>query len=224
MDNTSKKSLITDLSFLFLILLAGAIYTSGIFQHLDIGLYDESSYLAGGLSISNGLPSAEQAPFYSIWYHLLHLIKNDSIELYFFNYRAMTVLPAVALFLALRVSGVPQLFSVVLALGFLVNSSNFPVWPKVSHFALLVLLSGLALTGATKKLGIKFSILLITCLFASYARPEYFLSAIGFGILFISLILRQEKMDGVKKRILPLSALLTFFLISSIFYFGLPSA
>lgn len=221
MDSTSARSIITDLSLLFLIFLAGVIYTSGIFTYLDIGLSDESRYLSSGLSISNGLPSAEDGPLYSVWYHLLHLLKYDSIELYFFNYRAMTVLPAAALFLALRASGVPRIFSIALALGLLVNSANLPVWPKVSHFALSVLLIGLALTGATKKLSIKLALLLITCLAASYARPEYFISAIGFGILFIALIPYDAKIDGIKK-ILPLTAMLAVLLGGSILHFGIP--
>jgi hypothetical protein len=175
------KKFISETSIVLLILIVGIIYTSGIFQYLDIWLYDESSYLASGLAISKGLPSSEWAPIYAIWYNFLSLIRNDSIELYFLNYRAMTVLPAVALFLALRLSGVPRIFSIVFALGLLVSSANFPVGPKVSHFALFILLVGFIFAGATKEIKVKISILLIACLAASYARPEYFLSVIGFG-------------------------------------------
>ena len=215
------KKFVSDFCLVILILFAGMIYTSGISQYLDIWLYDESNYLASGLAVPKGLPSSENAPIYAIWYYLLSLFRNDSIELYFLNYRAMTVLPAVAFFLAARLSGVPRIFSIAFALGLLVSSAIFPIGPKVAHFALLLLLIGFFLAGFTKEIRVKISLLLITSLAASYARPEYFLSVIVFGVFLIAHVLHQAKNEGIKK-FLPFSAFLAIFLSFTILNFGLP--
>ena len=84
---------ILDFAVLMIILLVGWVYTFEIESVLDIALYDETSYLYRGLLIPNGFPSAEAAPLYALWYYLLSLLQHDAIDLYFLNYKLMTVLP-----------------------------------------------------------------------------------------------------------------------------------
>lgn len=212
--------MVWDFVLSLLILLVGLIYTSGTFQILDINLYDESNYLASGLAILRGLPSAENAPIYAIWYGLISLLKADSIDLYFLNYRAMTVLPAIALFIALRVFAVPRNFSIVISLGLLLSSANFPVGPKVSHFALILLLAGLSISVILRNASGKLAIIFFSCLLASYARPEYFLSAVIFGATSIILLIGQVKYNGIKN--LPVAILLICLTGGVILYLGTP--
>ena len=193
-----------DILTILIIGLAGWVYTSDIHQFIDVKLFDESYYLASGLAAPRGLPRAEQAPLYALWYYLLSLIKHDSIELAYFNYRVMTVLPAAALFAALRVTGVPRVFSLWLSLWLLLSSANFPIWPKVSHFALVVLLLGVIGAGLSQNRTVRIAILTVACLAASYARPELFLSALLFGLVFILVLPNQIKSEGLKS-VLPLT-------------------
>lgn len=57
---------ILDFAVLTIILLVGWVYTFEIESVLDIGLYDETSYLYRGLLIPNGIPSAQLAPLYAL--------------------------------------------------------------------------------------------------------------------------------------------------------------
>jgi hypothetical protein len=201
----------------------GYIYTSEIFQYLDVGLYDESTYLQTGLMIPRSIPTAENAPLYAFWYRFLSLFERDNLMLYFFNYKAMTILPAMALFGALRVHGVSRVMSIALSLWILFSSANFSNWPKVTHFALTVMLLGVLGAGLVGKLTTKVAVLFVACLVASYARPEYFLSAVLFGILYVILLSRQFKSEGLK-RCLPVSVALVVIAFSALMALGSPIA
>ena len=102
---------ILDFAVLMIILLVGWVYTFEIESVLDIALYDETSYLYRGLLIPNGFPSAEAAPLYALWYYLLSLLQHDAIDLYFLNYKLMTVLPPRLCSLSLSAPGVCLVFS-----------------------------------------------------------------------------------------------------------------
>ncbi|MGC8660517.1 MAG: hypothetical protein ACP5U1_15735, partial [Desulfomonilaceae bacterium] len=140
---TKFRSIFPDLAMLFVIILAGLVYTFRIEQFMDIALYDESVYLHSGISVPNGFPSAEYAPLYALWYYFLSFLDHDTIKLYYLNYKVMTVLPAVLIFVVLRVNSVSRTVSFFCSCGFLLSAANFATVPKVSHFAILIILSGL---------------------------------------------------------------------------------
>jgi len=92
-----RRSLLLDGIIALLLFLIGWIYTFGIEQFLDIGLYDESYYLYRGVSIpTQGFPQAQSAPIYAAWYYLLSLFQHDRVALYYLNYKGMTIVPALA--------------------------------------------------------------------------------------------------------------------------------
>lgn len=176
MPSKRSRGVLFDLAMAGVILLVGWVYTFGLERFLDIGLYDESLYLRRGLSVPEGLPSAENAPLYAVWYYGLSFFRTDPVDLYYLSYKALTVLPALALFVALRVHRISREIAFLTSLGLLVSSVNFPTWPKVSHFALMILLGGVAATGRLRDRTWQATALAGAALLGSYVRPELFVS------------------------------------------------
>ncbi|MBK7253132.1 MAG: hypothetical protein IPI04_04220 [Ignavibacteria bacterium] len=135
-----------ELISLFVLLLSGIVYVYGIEHFLDILGNDESMYLYGGNSFPLNFPNSEYSPLYTLWYYFLNLLQPDTIRLYYLNYILMTVLPSLFIYIFLRINKAEMIISFFFSLIFLLSYSNFPTWPKVSHFALLSLLSGLIIS------------------------------------------------------------------------------
>lgn len=173
---------IPDLIYLLTLLLAGLIFTSNLRTFLDIGLFDESRYLQRGIEMFAQFPNPEHGPFYSLWYHLLSLYYRDSIDLYYANYAAMTFLPSIALFVSLRAYKISAIISFLFSIAFLCIAGNFQTWPKVSHFAVIIILLGFSVTAFFSSNDKKLFVISATSLIVSYVRPEYFYASI---ILFL---------------------------------------
>jgi hypothetical protein len=205
------QELARDGSILLLLFVAGWLYTFGIERYLDVVLYDETYYLLNGLDLlKTGLPPADGyprgAPLYAVWYWLLSLLQKDAVQLYFLNYKATVILPSLACFLFMRSSKVGKMASVLVSLYVLFMNGNFDVWPRISHFALTVILCGLALASRAKSPETKISICTLTALLASYVRPEFFLAFICLGILLILLYCWRLLRRQTKRFFVPLVA------------------
>ena len=213
---------ILDASVVLIILLVGWVYTHGIEQVLDIGLYDESDYLHRGILIpSSGFPHAQSAPLYSLWYYTLSFAQPDTIQLYFLNYKLMTVLPPLVLFIVLRAYSVSRIVSFVLSLGFLFSSANFPTWPKVSHFAVVVLLCGFFLFSFFRDQRLQTCALVTAALLASYIRPECFLTFICLSVVLVVVTFVRLRLTRSLRSTIPLLVTLIPLLIL-VFWLGPP--
>ena len=171
-----------DLLLVILLLVAGFKYTYGLESVLDVYLYDESNYLNSGVMLlRDGLPNPQLdvlfAPLYSLWYFFLSLLQPDRIELYYLNYKVITILLPVLLYCVMRRYNVKIIPSATISFLFLISRANLMVWPKVSHFTLLVILTTLLLTTYTKKSStISLAIVCVGTLLGAYARPELFIA------------------------------------------------
>src|SRR5215207_7444138 len=158
------------LAILFL-LLAGLKFTYRLPSILDIDLSDEGAYLYRGVKlVQDGVPLAENAPLYSAWYYVLSLLQPDRIALYYLNYKALTVLPPILVFLLLRRYGLSTLASVIISGLFLISAANLPVLPKPSHFALIIILLSPIAATYTKHDTSAILLMSIGTLLCSYAR------------------------------------------------------
>ncbi len=173
-----------DIFIVSALLISGWKYTSGIRGIVDIGLDDETVYLTQGIDFLRfTLPLADSAPLYAVWYSLLARVSPDAVALYFLNYRMVTVLPPVLFYILLRRYRVSLPTSSFSALFLLITNANFPVWPKVNHFALMVLLVFLILAAIPKSWALGFATLAFGCLAAAYVRPEmYYVFGLCFAI------------------------------------------
>lgn len=215
------RSWIPDFILLLVILLFESIYTNGLEDFLDIGLFDESGYLYAGITLSDGIPCAQCAPIYVLWYYLLSLIQHDPVELYYLNYKIMTLLPALLLFLVLRANKVSRTLSFVISVGLLYSSANFYTLPKVSHFAVVLLLFGLLVSRLFRDRKVVLLVLLMTVLVTSYVRPEYFVSFILLAFLVAFLYFKAIMKTRLIKPAIPLGVVILFSMIL-IITFGVP--
>jgi hypothetical protein len=166
----------------------GIFWTQGIAETTDIDLWDESSALARGLAIPEaGLPSAQDAPLYALWYGALSGFAADRVDLYFLAHRATIVALPLAFALFLLSAGVDRWAAGGLALALLASPLNLETWPRVGHFAAIVLLVGGVLV--TSLDGVKSRALggLLVALAASFVRPELFLGCVLL-LLFLAIV------------------------------------
>ena len=157
---------------------------------IDIQLFDESGYLYQGIRLlKDSLPAAMDAPLYAIWYFILSLVHKDQIELYYLNYRLLTLLLPLAFYVVLRRYKIPLLpASIITFFGFMISFGNLGVWPKVSHFTLLVVLASFFAASFLQSFDYQLAVLSLGALLGSYARPELFPVYILLGIFFLILI------------------------------------
>ncbi len=211
----------TDSFIATIILIAGLKFTFGLENVLDIGLYDESNYLYRGLRIASvGFPRAELAPLYSLWYSFIQLLESDRISLYYLNYKLMTILPPIIAFILLRRNRVSAPSSLVVSLLLLFFNANANTWPKVSHFALILILVMLVTISYTKSFLGAVLLSLIGTLLLSYIRPEYFLTYLLFLLVYIYIFIRTDR----KLRRRSLIGLVICGLLSAVFFgiLGMP--
>ena len=121
---------VTDLLLLIVLLLAGIVFTAGLDRVVDLGLYDESKYLAQGLAAPAAWPGAQQAPLYAVWYLVLSWLQPDAVKLYYLDYLVVTCLLPLALFVALRSYRVGRAAAFLLALGLLLCRANLRSGPR----------------------------------------------------------------------------------------------
>ena len=130
-----------DLGVLIILLLAGIKYTAGITHVLDVALYDESDYLHAGATLTqHGFPAPESGPLYALWYYVLSWLQPDRVRLFYLNQVLTTVLPPIFFYVWLRVNRVPVVVSTAAAAYFLITAANTGTAPRVTHFALLIVL------------------------------------------------------------------------------------
>jgi hypothetical protein len=189
---------------IFFLFVIGIKFTCGLEKILDItDLWDESNYLYNGTKLlSQGFPSPQWgAPVYAVWYFFFSLFQHDNIKLYYLSYKLITILLPILFFVALRRFGITLKLSLIFSLLLMIGRVNLPVWPKVSHFSLMVILSFFVLASYFKSLVIRFSIIVFGALLSSYVRPEYFSTFLILTFLYFLIIIREFKKLGYKELI-----------------------
>ena len=181
------------------ILALGLIYTKDIELWVDIGIGDEAKYLGDGVNILKNKPDPAWGPVYSLWYYVLSLFTKDSISLYYLNYKLMTILPCVALYLLLLKLKVTPAIGFYLSFTLLISINNIPTWPKISHFVLVLIFIGLIIVDIAKDKNERLFAVLIISLILVYVRPEFILTS----IVFLGIILKRViKNDFTAKRLI----------------------
>lgn len=223
----SRKNLL-DFFLITCIFLSSIKLTYNIEHIVDLILSDEPYYLYNGVNlIKQGFPTAEWSPFYAIWYWLLSLVETskDNINLYYLNHKLLIALTTTFLYLALRSIECNRIIASIAAFIYLI--SGIPViWPRPTHLVLLLILLLITIQKYLKTAIFFYYILSITLLFASYIRPEYFVS---FLISFILILISEGKRIFIKsslkiKPILVRFISYTFFSVVLVVLLGIPIA
>jgi hypothetical protein len=162
---------------------------------LDIdSTWDEANYLKRGLEYgtSGSLPPPSWAPVYSIWYAVVNSMSRTPIDTYYANIAAISTGLATSLYLFLRRVGASPLSSLIVSVFFTLSASNIFLVPRVSSFALLILLAGSTLALCFRDSTIKMlSLFMAFTLLVVYARPEFVLSWVLLLVAVFIVIFRR---------------------------------
>lgn len=216
-NNLFTHDLILFMSLIFM----GFYYLSNIEYTMDIALYDESAYLFNAFSFPSVVPKAESSPLYSVWYWVLSFFQPNKINLFYLNYRLLTILPGLLIYLIFRTNSKPVAISYFSSLVIIFHSANIITNPKVAHFAIVMIFLGVLLSSLgemnPERKGLLF---VVVSLLASYIRPEFFISFIILIVIFIGFLIFNYKnwFASSTKEIL-LTVFICFQLIS---FFGVP--
>jgi hypothetical protein len=187
-----------DVALFLVLIVAGVKFTTGIDRVLDVAFYDESLYLLAGVKLAaRGLYCPEcgplYAPLYNAWYFLLSFFTHDNLSLYWLNYKLVTILPALVTYVLLRKNNASLVVSAAVALVVLTCAGNVPVWPKPSHFGLIVTMLFLAWASTARSVSRTLALGSLGALLTSYVRPEYFLTSVLLaGLMVLGIGLRKE--------------------------------
>lgn len=201
------------------IIICGINVTAGLDKYMDVLFWDESLYLHRGYNMFPQIPRV-WGPTYSFWYKILSFFITDKVELYYFNFKLTTILVSLMLFIFLLSCGVQRVLSLIFAILFLSSFINLPIWPRISHFCIIIILSGLIIAKYQKSYLSKFIIVTFALLICGFARPELYLSFIACFI--ISYILFFLKIKKLSKLELFQILLLTIFVLIVYIYFKTP--
>ncbi len=170
-------------------------YFHGAERAVDIALSDETFYMARGLWIMrDGMPLASMAPFYSLWYYLLSLcVRGDAASLFYLNYMSLTILLPILLYLVLWRVGVRFLAAFMLSSWLLVCYVNFPIQPKVTHWAAAVTLATLFFSSLASPSITGWGVGAVGALLVSYIRPEFFILFLFLSVVCLCLCVYQRR-------------------------------
>lgn len=209
---------------IILLAVAGWKYTYGLEQGVDISFVDPSFYLMNGVTLQEkGLPEAQDAPLYAIWFRLLSLTQPDRVELYYRDYKLLTILLPLMMYLMLRRCAVSSIAALVVSALGLISFFNFPSFTRVSHFATCVVLASLIGASLADRFRTATAIAALGALLASYARPELFLAWILLALMAVGCFIYDFGKDFRSRDLVPFAV---FILINAAFLFfvGIPVA
>jgi hypothetical protein len=176
-----------------LLFITGWCFVAGAECAVDLAFADEVSYMSLGLNIArDGLPSAANSVFYSVWYLMLHACSGtDHVGLFYLNYLGLTVLIPVLLYLVLLRVGARFLVAFLSSVWVLIALANFAIQPKVTHFAAALVLFTLFLSSMPRSTQAGLAIAALGALLVSYVRPEFFLLFLVLGLTCIGWSVRE---------------------------------
>ncbi|MEO8665402.1 MAG: hypothetical protein ABI462_07885 [Ignavibacteria bacterium] len=199
-------------SLIFTFLLMIGIKISYHSQNItDVDSFDESIYLFRGTTINPFIKHHLDGFFYYAWYKVLSLFTADNSGLFFLNYSILLVLPALLIFIFLRVIKVNLLIAFVCALIFLISSANVFVIPFITKFAFCVILTGLMFIYKIKGRSSKMLAAVLLSFVMIYIRPEFIFTLFATSLLYLLLVIKNfksGKKKSVLKEVLPLFLLI----------------
>ena len=219
----TPKTYLDDFFALMVLLLAGMKLVYGMAPLVEIGMHDETICSAGGAGLlGNDIFSTIIAPFYAAWYYFLNFIQPALLKLYYLNAVIIGVLSPIIFYAVMRVRKICVFPALLISSYFLISYANLPLYPKVTHFALLLTLISLMIATRIKGLANQILLSAVGALAISYLRPEFFLTFIVLMVLYIVfLALKKGLSDSMAKEIgttMVLTTAISLLLIT----FGLP--
>ncbi|MCF0073619.1 hypothetical protein LZD49_24280 [Dyadobacter sp. CY261] len=179
----------------FLLVVAGAILINyNYLNRLDIISDDDDLYFSFGMMLLKGkYRGADDGPLYYGFQLLLQLITDDAIQTFYINYIVTTTIPIILFYLLLRARNINVWLAVWLSLMFMFSSLNYPLTPKLTHYAIIFLLLGLLAFTYAEDLVRKFFYCSLFTLLAAYARPELYIACFLLSVVTVFICFRAKK-------------------------------
>lgn len=187
----NTDSLVSDNSYwqyLFgslVLLCCGLKLYHGLQNSMDVQYADEAAYMRFGLDLFEKM-NRNWGPLYQIWYKCLSFYTTDTIQLYYLNFEITSVAIGILLYVFLLRVNVQTTFALLISFSVLVSDLNVSVWPRISHFCIVLCLIALIIISFLRNNVYKCLVFTILCLLNAYARPEFYLSFVL--MVFITLI------------------------------------
>lgn len=179
---------------LAIVILGLIVLNYNLMDRLDVYSDDDDLYWGFAMDYLKGkYRGPDDAVLYCLWQLGIQMITQDPIQTYYINYVAMVSLPCLALYALMRSLRVNVWVSVWLVLLFMFSGLNFPLLPKLTHFTVLFLGAGLAISNfAAGNLIKQLTIAGFTVWLASYIRPEMYV-ACGLILLWLLYLSYRKK-------------------------------
>lgn len=158
-----------------LLLSCGIKLYYGIQNSMDVQYADEAAYIRFGLDLFEKM-NRNWGPMYALWYKCLSFITTDTIHLYYLNFAITSILVGILLYVFLLRISVKPTFALFISFCVLVSDLNISVWPRISHFCIVLCLLALIIISFLRNNIYKCLVFTIMCLMNAYARPEFYLS------------------------------------------------
>lgn len=168
-----------------LLLACGFKLYAGLTHTMDIQFADEAAYIRFGLDLFEQM-NRNWGPLYSIWYKCLSFFTTDAIRLYYLNFEITSIAVGILLYVFLLRISVKPVFALFIAFSVLVSDFNISVWPRISHFCVILSLLVLIYISYLRNILYKCLAFTVLCLVCSYARPEFYLSFVLMCIITIA--------------------------------------
>lgn len=173
---------------------------SELAQYLDVLFLDDSFYMMAGVKFFE-LPYKAFGQVYRFRFWLMHLWEQDLVNLYYLNYKISILLSPLLLYIYLRRIKTHVLVAFLITFFYSISHVHITTWPRVSHMCIEVILLALITSTFLKSTYYRLFLFVLTALFLSYIRNEFFLSFlllfvpfVGWGVLQI---FREKKYAAI---------------------------
>lgn len=158
-----------------ILLCSGIKLFYGLQNTMDIQFADEAAYIQFGLDLFEKM-NRNWGPMYAVWYKCLSFYSSNPIDLYYLNFGILSVALAIVLYVFLIRINIKPILALYLSFCVLISNLNVEVWPRISHFCLIIFLIALIISTYLKKNSYKCITITLSCLVCTYARPEFYVS------------------------------------------------
>jgi hypothetical protein len=167
---------------LLTVLAANFLYLAGLSSILDPMMSMEPFYIDKAQRAALSLLTDDPAwgPLYALWLKPFRAALGSPVAVYTANVYALSLGVSVLIYLYLLLVTGRAAAGVGAALFFLISDLNVPIASKVSEFALMVVLAGLAAAELVPVRAPRTSVAAAGAFLASYARPELYPAALCF--------------------------------------------
>lgn len=190
------------------VVLANLVYCTGLIGILDPQMGMDPLYIQLARRPLREIVRYDPAwgPLYGLWFTPLVAVLGDPVAVYAANIYVLSIAITAVLFgyVLLLTRRTPP--AVLAALFFMISDLNVPLAGKVSAFALLVVLVGLALAELLPRGAPRLAAVAMGTVVASYARPELWLAGVSLCALAVGAALRRRRAPGGRVLLWPACA------------------